>query len=337
MKNVLVDMFIDPAGMRKLESIRGISIATIEGEVEKRRSLPAEVLKDKDILFCCYPPDNFDDLGELEFVQIYSAGYTQVTGLGLPEKNIRACNARGVFDTPIAEWNVAMMVNLARDLRSLIRNQDKGLWDRSACFQHEIRGSTVGIWGYGGIGRETARVSKALGLTVHVLELSGVGPQGDVYVVPGAGDPNGELPDRVFTRDQEQEFLAGLDFLILSMPLTKQTEGIVGARELQALPRTAYVLNPARGPLIQEDALLQALRENWIAGAALDTHYHYPMPTDHPLWQFSNVIMTPHISGSSQSPNFCRRIWDIFCQNVERFLCGQPLLNELTAEQLDGE
>ncbi|HJN15590.1 MAG TPA: NAD(P)-dependent oxidoreductase, partial [Armatimonadota bacterium] len=97
------------------------------------------------------------------------------------------------------------------------------------------------------------------------------------------------------------------------------------------------LLNPARGPLVQEKALLQALREGWIAGAALDTHYYYPMPADHALWRFPNVIITPHVSGSSASPYFLDRIWDLFVQNVERYVSGQPLLNELTPAQLAGD
>jgi phosphoglycerate dehydrogenase-like enzyme len=121
------------------------------------------------------------------------------------------------------------------------------------------------------------------------------------------------------------------------MPLTKASEGIVGEKELRALPRTAFLLNPARGSLVQEQALLKGLREGWIAGAALDTHYAYPLPSEHPLWQFPNVILTPHISGSAQSPRFLERIWDIFVQNVERWLSGQPLLNELSIPQLRGE
>jgi phosphoglycerate dehydrogenase-like enzyme len=120
------------------------------------------------------------------------------------------------------------------------------------------------------------------------------------------------------------------------MPLTKATEGMIGERELQALPRTAYLLNPARGPIVREAALLRALRENWIAGAAIDTHYHYPMPPDHPLWGFPNVIFTPHISGSSLSPKFRIRLWEIFTLNLTRYAAGLPLLNELTPAQLAG-
>ena len=131
------------------------------------------------------------------------------------------------------------------------------------------------------------------------------------------------------------EFLRELDFLVLALPLSKSTEGMIGERELQALPRTAYVLNPARGLIIQEQALLRALREKWIAGAALDTHSHYPMPPDHPLWKFENVIFTPHISGSSLSQYFKPRIWEIFSLNLDHFARGEPLLNEITPAELE--
>src|SRR5262249_18821199 len=122
-----------------------------------------------------------------------------------------------------------------------------------------------------------------------------------------------------------------------AMPLTRNTEGIIGEKELAAMPKSAYLLNPARGPLIDEKALLRALAEKWIAGAALDTHYQYPMPSDHPIWAFPNVIFTPHISGSSLNPMFQHRLWDIFSQNVARYSGGGKLLNELTADQLRGE
>jgi phosphoglycerate dehydrogenase-like enzyme len=270
----------------------------------------------------------------LEFIQLGTVGYSQLYGLGLPERSIRACNALGVFDVPIAEWTVAMMVNLARDLRGMIRNQEAGLWVNSTIYQREIRGSVVGIWGYGGIGRETARLCKAMGLRVHALSRFGVRPRENVYRVSETGDPEGVLPDRVFLSGQVDEFLRDLDFLVLSMPLTNGTRGIIGERELRLLPARAFILNPARGPLIEEKALLEALRENWIAGAALDTHYYYPMPQNHPLWRFPNVIMTPHISGSVLGTHYRRRVWEIFVQNVQRYLAGQSLLNELAAQQL---
>jgi phosphoglycerate dehydrogenase-like enzyme len=335
MLKVLVDLRVDEDGLRRLRTLPDVEVVVLDTPEEaKARPLPAALLADVEVLGCTLPPSNVADMRSLRLVQIASAGYTQLVGLGLPERGVRACNALGVFDVPIAEWNVAMMVNLLRDLRGMIRNQEQGVWDRDIRFQRELRGLTVGFWGYGGIGRETALLAKALGMRVHVLTRSGVKERADIYRVPGTGDPDGKLPDRVFRPEQTAEFLGGLDFLILAMPLTKANEGIVGEPELRSLRPTAYVLNPARGPLIREEALLRALREGWIAGAALDTHYHYPMPPEHPLWKMPNVIMTPHISGSSGSPFFLQRVWDIFVQNVERLQRGQPLLNELAPGEL---
>jgi phosphoglycerate dehydrogenase-like enzyme len=337
LKNILIDMEVSQEGLQVLQSFPGVEVTTIEHRDEPRVLHP-DLIRDCHVLFCSFPPTNIDDMKSLELIQVSSAGYSQLHGLQTAERGaVRACNALGVFDVPIAEWNIAMMTNLARDLRRMIRNQDGGLWDRSAVFQREIRGARVGIWGYGGIGRETARLAKAFGLSVSVLSRSGIAPRREVYCIAGTGDPEGVLPDKVFNHQQKMEFLSDLDFLILSMPLTRSTKGIVGESELHALSQSAFILNPARGPLIDEGALLKALREGWIAGAALDTHYCYPMPSDHPLWYLPNVIMTPHISGSNQNPHFVKRVWQIFIENVSRWLAGRPLLNELTSAQLAGE
>jgi phosphoglycerate dehydrogenase-like enzyme len=333
---IIVDVPVNPAVLAELRASTPHAFVVIDPPAETSRELPRETLADADVLFCTLPPSNHALMSRWRWVQIASAGYTQLFGLDLPARGVTATNCLGCFDVPIAEWNIAMMVNLARNVRGLIRHQEAAVWDRGAAFQREIRGLTVGLWGYGGLARETARLAKQLGLRVHVQARNGVGPRGEVYSVAGTGDPAGNLPDRVFTRGQELEFLGGLDFLIVAMPLTKQSEGLIGERELQALPRHAFLLNPARGPIIQEQALLRALREGWIAGAALDTHYKYPMPADHPLWALPNVIFTPHIAGSSLSPHFRTRLWDIFAQNLRRFEAGQPLLNVITPAQLAG-
>jgi phosphoglycerate dehydrogenase-like enzyme len=334
---ILVDVAVEKNGLARLEAMPGVRVILVEKPEEKSRPLPPELLHDVQVLFCSRPPQNFPDLRRLEWMQIASAGYEHLRPLDLPSRGIRASNARGCYDVPVAEWNVSMMINLARNLRQMIRNQEaKIFFGDSAAFQREIRGLTVGLWGYGGLGRETARLARLLGMRVHVLARRPVGPAGDVYCVPGTGDPEGVLPHRVYGPAETRTFLSGLDFLIVTLPLAPSTEGLIGENELRALPRTAFVLNPARGRIIRENALLRALREGWIAGAALDTHYYYPLPAGHPLWTFPNVILTPHIAGSSLNQNFLGRIWDIFTQNVERFLNGRPLMNELSPEQLSG-
>lgn len=337
MINVMIDVRTDEQALQHLRNRGDLNLSVTAAGVEDQESTrphdPA-LLEQQDILFCSYLPSNHQALSRLKLVQLASAGYGQLFGLGLPGRGIRACNASGVFDVAIAEWNLAMMVSLRRDLKEMLHHQEAGQWVRKPRYESEIHGSTVGLWGYGGLARQTARLCRAVGQTVWVLTRDGVRPRKDSFVVPGTGDAEGVLPHRVFTADQRAEFLAGLDFLILGLPLNASTQGIVGSDELRALPRHCMLLNPARGPLVREESLLQALREGWIAGAALDTHYHYPMPEDHPLWRFPNVIMTPHISGSARGPFFLPRIWSIFSENVDRFLADRPLLNELSPWQL---
>jgi phosphoglycerate dehydrogenase-like enzyme len=332
----LIDMPVYGPLLEDLRKTPAVNVVLVEKPEDRLRSLPTEQIRDCDVLFCSFPPENHQEMPGLKMIQISSSGYKQVIGQNFDGRHVSVCNALGVFDVPIAEWNMAMMVNMARDIRKLIRHQDNQVWDRSPRFQREIRGLVVGIWGYGGIGRETARLAKAMGMKVHVLSRRAIQPRKNIYCVEGTGDIAGILPDQVFLMEEKETFLKGLDFLIIAIPQTVTTEGIVGEAELKMLRPEAFLLNPARGVIIQEQALLRALREGWISGAALDTHYYYPMPPDHPLWNMQNVVMTPHISGSSASPKFLERVWDIFIQNVERLQQGQLLLNELTPEQLNG-
>jgi len=325
-----------------LRTIAGLDVDVLDGDgfddIEAEGVMaPPERAKDVDILFCENVFANMEVFENLKLIQISSTGYSQLYGLNLPSKGIRACNGRGEFDTPVGEWCLAMMVNLNRDMRGMIRNQEAGIWDRSARFQTELRGMRAGFFGYGSIAREAARLCRAYGMEVYAFDRERADfTVRNYYAVPGSGDMKAEIPAKFFYPGEEFDFCKDLDFLIAAMPLTTRTKGIIDERVLRALPRGTFVLNFARGPLIVEEALLSVLRDGHIGGAALDTHYHYPMPADHPLWRFPNVIMTPHISGSNQSTNFLPRIYDILAQNVKRFISGEPLLNELTTDQLDG-
>ncbi len=335
-----IDLPVYPPGLEALRALPGVEVDCLESSDPKRpaRELDPARVAGAEVLFSTYLPTNLAAMAALRWIQIVSTGYQQLIGIGLTERGIHATNSRGCFDAPIAEWNVAMMINLVRNLRQLIRNQEAAVWDQGAVFQREIRDLTVGFWGYGGIARETTRLCRHLGMRVHVLTRKGVMPRKLTYALPGTGDPEGVLPHRVFTAGEELLFLRDLDFLIVSVPLTGgATDGMIGEQELQGLPCRAFLLNPARGPIIQEAALIRALQEGWIAGAALDTHHQYPPPPEHPLWRQPNVILTPHISGSSRGPYFEQRLWDLFVQNAARFSRGEPLLNELTPAELAGK
>lgn len=323
-----------PEGIRRLRTVAPASIVRVANHLPEPDRWPAELVRDANILLCDKPPANLEDMRSLQWIQLSSAGYESLQGLPLLKRGTRVTNASGANDVPIAEWCVTMMILFERDVRRLLENQRAQIWDRDARFQSELRGRRVGIIGYGNIGREVGRVCRCLGLEVWAMARALIGPRPDRYAPPGTGDPDGVMPHHKFTMDQMADFLPHLDFLVLTMPLTQATQGMIGELEIRLLRPTAVLLNPARGPLVQEAALLSALREGWIAGAALDAHYQYPLPPEHPLWAMPNVILTPHISGSSLGREYLPRVWELFSENVARYLAGKQMLNELSAAQI---
>ncbi len=333
MKHILIDAAVSEAWLGRLRDTPGVTVEVLPPG-KGWRPLPAESLRRAHVLLCKLPPTNFDDLTGLELLQLATVGYDHLRHLSLAGRPFAVCNARGVFDTAIAEWNLAMMINLARDVPGMLRNQQAARWQRGERNTRELRDATLGLWGYGGIGRETARLAKALGMTVHVLTRRPVGLRGANFAPAGTGDPDGTLPDRCFLAGQEQEFLSDLDFLVLALPHTRRTDGMVDEQVLRSLPPRAFLLNPARGAIVHEEALLKALNEGWIAGAALDAHRPEPLPADSPLWGLPNVIVTPHVSGSDRAAQFPTRIGELLVQNVGRLIAGQPLLNRLTSAEL---
>jgi phosphoglycerate dehydrogenase-like enzyme len=337
MAEVVIDAMIEPRQVDELAHSAGLTVALAEPDHESCRALPSDLIKDARAMLCMFLPENHVEMRSLEFVQLCSAGFSQVERLGLTRRGVKVCTASGVNDIPIAEWSIAMMIAVVRDFQGLFDNQRHGKWNRDARFQSEIRGRTLGIWGYGGIGRETARLARALGLRVHVLTRNGqIDTSTPRFRAEGTGDDTGVHPHRVFALSEVEDFCRSLDFLLLAIPQTPQNVGIVNREIFECLPKTAYLLNPARGPLVNEADLLHALRTGLIAGAALDTHFKYPMPPDHPLWRMPNVIMTPHISGSSKSSRFVERLWQLFAENIRRWQSSERLLNQLTAMQLEG-
>lgn len=299
--------------------------------------VPLELARGVDVLFCSYPPGNFSDFDRLQWIQLSSAGYAQVLDLPILERKIRVTTGVGNYDIPIAEWNLMMMLWWHRNMLEAQANQRTKVFDKAAKYERELRGSTVGFYGYGGIARETARLAKALGLKVWALTRGEVGRRPLAFRVEGTGDPDGILPDRVFGPEKKEEFLRGVDYLIVTAPLTRATRGTIGEKELRLLKPSAVLINCARAAIIDEQAYVRCLKEGWIRGSSTDVHYAYPLPPEHPLWTLPNLIMTPHVSGASAGDHYPPRAFDLFAQNVERFCTDQPMLNELTPAQLRGE
>ncbi|MFV0338082.1 MAG: D-2-hydroxyacid dehydrogenase [Chthoniobacterales bacterium] len=336
---LLLSITEDPTGIERIrQRCPNSEIRFAPWITDPKTKLDPALMKGVDAFVCEIPPANFDDFDSLRWMQLTSAGYAHILHLPLLERGIRVTNGLGNFDGPIAEWNLLMMLFWQRHMTEQLDNQKNHIWNPAARFQSDLFGSTIGFYGYGGIARETARLAKAMHLNVWVMTRDGtVKKRPLAYCVEGTGDPDGILPDKVFDPSRMKEFLGGLDYLLLTMPLTNSTKGLVGEKELKMLRPGAVVINPARAQIIDEEVFIRCLKEKWVRGVSLDVHYAYPLPPEHPLWDMPNLVMTPHISGSTKSPHFLARIYDIFSKNCKRYSRSEPLLNELTEFQLQGK
>jgi phosphoglycerate dehydrogenase-like enzyme len=220
-------------------------------------------------------------------------------------------NAKGVYSDSLAEFALMALLFFAKDTRRLLRQQAEARWE---VFEPtELRGQTLGILGYGDIGQATARRARAFGLRVLACRRR---PE------RSAGDP---LVDEVFPFERRHELLAASDHVVLAMPNTPDTQRLVGEAELRALKPSAVLINVGRGGTVDEPALVRALEERRLRGAALDVFQHEPLAAHHPLWRLDNVLLSPHCADNT--PQWRERSVELFLRNLERFERGEPLLN----------
>ena len=265
----------------------------------------------------------------LRWVQLYSAGADRIVDTPLFQAPVTFTSASGVHAINMAEHLFSMVLAWFHHLPLVLEQQRQRQWpsnaERSTLFMsEELWGKTIGIVGYGSIGRQVARLARAFGMRVLAMQ-RGIDHHDYGFQYPGVGDPEGVLPDRYYTPDQLHAMLRESDIVFIALPLTPQTQGLFDDAAFQAMKSTAFLVNLARGEICNESALLRALEEKCIAGAALDVFHQEPLPANHPLWQLPNVFITPHSAGLT--PLYNERAAMIFEENLRRYLAGNPLYN----------
>ena len=250
-------------------------------------------------------------LPKLRWVHTFSAGVDRHVPVMATYERIVLTNNSGAYDVPIAEHVIAMIFAAAKRVPEHLAAQGRHEWQRETPHA-EVRGSTLVILGMGSIGSELARLASGVGMRV-------VGVRRD------AGRPGGPGVERIVPPDRFIEVVREADYLAVTAALTPQTRGMVSADVLRAMKPTAWVVNIARGPIVDEAALAAALKEKRIGGAALDVFETEPLPPTSPLWDAPNAILTPHVSNSS--PRVRERSLALVAENVRRFKAGEPLLN----------
>lgn len=268
------------------------------------------------------------DLGRvpgLRWLQVGSAGVDHMATDPPWDHGIRVTNARGVFAVPIGEYVTAAILRINQPIETWASGQAAQHWpDDQEPVATLVRGQTAVLVGYGSIGREVARQLAALGLRILAVK-----PRPEIradpsYRVPGTGDPDGSIPERIVGLGSLVEVAAEADYLVLTLPLTRESRHSIGPSVLAALPSTAWLINVSRGGLIDEASLLDALREDRLAGAVLDVTAEEPLPPGNPLWDAPNLTITPHVSGATS-----RYRDDLVIENVRRYLAGETLLNPI--------
>jgi phosphoglycerate dehydrogenase-like enzyme len=246
-----------------------------------------------------------------KWVHSLSAGVDNMLFPELIDSPVPVTNAKGVFKESLAEFAIAGILYFAKDLRRMIRNQEAGRWEQFDVDM--VSGHVLGVVGYGEIGRAAAKLARCLGMKIAAVRRR---------TTLSDDDPKLEA---VFPPDRLRDMLAMSDYVLVAAALTPETRGMIGEAELDAMKTTAVIINVGRGPIIVESALIAALEQNRIRGAALDVFEVEPLPEGHPFYRMPNLLLSPHCA--DHTIGWLEMAMDLFVENVDRFRRGQPLKN----------
>ena len=299
----------------------GVAFERTEEDEKRWASLLAEA----EILFD-FDRSHLEDLPErapaLRWIQATSAGIGQLVAehrYGERMSHVVFTTTSGVHAIPLAEYALMSILMFRRRVLEMLADQRDRRWERFA--STDLRERSLAVVGMGSIGTEVARVASEFGM--HTV--------GVKRTVTGVDAAALHL-DALYGLEELHEALRGAEHVVLSVPHTPDTEGMIGAAELALLAPGAIVVNVARGAVVHESALVDALESGHLGGAALDVFWEEPLPADSPFWSMPNVLVCAHSAGTSDREN--ERITDIFCENLRRYLAGEPLLNVLDAVRM---
>ncbi|MEW5720491.1 MAG: D-2-hydroxyacid dehydrogenase [Chloroflexota bacterium] len=277
--------------------------------VADRTRLTEEQLRQAEVVLCWdFGPEHFTRCPNLRWIHKMSTGVDRMLYPELVASSVVLTNSSGAHAIPMAEHVIGVMLALVKDLPDSFRKQQNHTWVKE--YTRELYGKTIGIVGAGHVGVEIARRAKAMEMTVLGLRRR---------------ERAADCVDEMFPADRLRDLLQRSDFVVVALPLTRATRHFFGAAEFSAMRPDAYFINIARGEVVQEDALIKALQDGRIAGAALDVAAVEPLPASSPLWEMPNVIITPHTSGHSVNVN--ARAVNLFCENLLHYQRGEPLIN----------
>lgn len=265
-------------------------------------------------------PAQFTAARKLKWIHVTAAAVAHLMYPEIRSSGILMTNGSGIHNIPMAEHVIGTFVALAHRFPDCVRYQMQSRWSQQELWDvppalrpSELRGKIALFIGFGAVGREAGRLARAIGMRV--------------WAVTRSGRADKDIAERVFSADALQEALPQADFVVVAAPETAETTKMIGAREFSLMKPSAHFINVARGALVNEPALICALQQRTIAGAALDVTFEEPLPRESPLWQLDNAFITPH--SSAISDQLWVRQTDLLMENLERWFSGRELLNRV--------
>ena len=331
---VLITLPLPENLINRLEEISPRLKLTVH-KASKPEDVPTEAWGRAEVLYTARVLPNPAWAPNLRWIQFHWAGVDHVISDPiLRQPNLVATTLSGSAASQVAEYIVMMILAMGHHMPELVANQRKAEWPRDRWERftpRELRGSTVGLVGYGSIGRQTARLLVSFGATVLATKRDVMHPQDFDYIPENLGDPEGDFVHRLYPAEALHSMLKECDFVAITVPKSPGTLNLIQAPELEAMQPTAYLIDISRGGIVDHNALLAALKDRKIAGAALDVFPEEPLPADSPFWKLPNVLITPHISGITSQ--YDERAVEMFSANLQRYLAGQTLFNRIDPER----
>ena len=311
---ILLQRGLEGALLERLESILGDEHTYVVPS--STEELIAEG-KDVDIFYGYCSEDLFPHFPNIKWIQSSSAGMDRHMYPAIRASDVILTNAAGLYANHVADQAFALLLGLARGIHESVRNQDKHQWGGARSMPMiEIDGFKIGIVGMGGIGMQMAK--RAKGFDMHVMAV-------DAYRTDKP-----DTVDELLPMDQLSNMMSQVDVVMIACPLTEETRGLINKDNLSVMQPSAFFINVARGPIVNEPDLIEILRAGTIAAVGLDVTEVEPLSADSPLWDFDNIIISPHSAGGSQ--HRMRRITEFFLDNLERYLKGEELRNVVNKE-----
>ncbi len=333
-RKILITVQFNQSQLDELQSLAP-DFKVVSHPLAQGQELPEENWAQAEVLYTFRAIPQPDQAPKLRWIQFHLAGIEEHLDQAiLHQPQVLATTLSGANAPQVAEHALALMLALGHHIPEMIADQSRNQWPTQRTQRYmanELINSTVGIIGYGSVGQRLARLLQSFGVTIFASRRNIMEVNSTDFQVDGQGDPNAELPRRLYPGKALRSLIKECDYVVVTVPLTKETRGMLGADQLAAMKPSAFLVDVSRGGVVDQEALIKALENGQLAGAGLDVFAEEPLPADNALWEMHNVLISPHVAG--MSPHYLDRAFVLFKENLRRYTSGEPLLNQIDLQR----